>query len=78
MVIRTGVPIEFAKAGKETTLSSLIVEKENTALSLVESDKRADEKIKQMYPNLDKNKTYSMKMTFQRILMVITTDIILL
>lgn len=66
IVIRTGVPIEFAKAGKETTLSSLIVEKENTALSLVESDKRADEKIKQMYPNLDKNKTYSMKMTFSK------------
>lgn len=66
MVIRTGVPIEFAKAGKETTLSSLIVEKENTALSLVESDKRADEKIKQMYPNLDKDKTYSMKMTFSK------------
>lgn len=64
IVIKTGTPIEYSKAGKETDLSSLIVEKNNTALTLVESQKKADEMIKNMYPNLDKNKTYSMHMTF--------------
>ncbi|MCI7211757.1 MAG: C-type lectin domain-containing protein [Ruminococcus bromii] len=64
IVIKTGTPIEYSKAGKETDLSSLIVEKNNTALTLVESQKKADEIIKNMYPNLDKNKTYSMHMTF--------------
>ncbi len=64
IVIKTGSPIEFSKAGKETDLSTLIVEKNNTALTLVESKKRADEKIKNMYPDLDKEKTYSMHMTF--------------
>lgn len=64
IVIKTGTPIEFSKAGKETDLNTLIVEKNNTALTLVESQKKADEMIKNMYPNLDKNKTYSMRMTF--------------
>lgn len=64
IIIKTGTPIEYSKAGKETDLSSLIVEKNNTALTLVESQKKADEMIKNMYPNLDKNKTYSMHMTF--------------
>lgn len=64
IVIKTGTPIEYSKAGKETDLSSLIVERNNTALTLVESQKKADEMIKNMYPNLDKNKTYSMHMTF--------------
>lgn len=64
IVIKTGTPIEYSKAGKETDLSTLIVEKNNTALTLVESQKKADEMIKNMYPNLEKNKTYSMHMTF--------------
>lgn len=64
IVIKTGIPIEYSKAGKETDLSTLVVEKNNTALTLVESKKKADEMIKNMYPNLDKDKTYSMHMTF--------------
>lgn len=66
IVIRTGVPIEFSRAGKETTLSSLIVEQNSTPLTLIESKKRADEMIKKMYPNLDKSKSYSMKMVFSK------------
>lgn len=66
IVIRMGTPIEFSRAGKKTDLSSLIVERDNTALTLVESNKRADEMIKKMYPHLNKNKTYSMQMTFSK------------
>ncbi len=65
-VIRTGTPIEFNYAGKDTTLSSLIVEKNNTPLTAIESSKRADEMIKSMYPELDKTKTYSMNMKFSK------------
>lgn len=64
IVIKTGTPIEYYKAGKETELNSLITEKNNTALTLVESKARADEMIKNMYPDLNKDKTYSMHMTF--------------
>ena len=66
IVIKTGSPIESSRAGKEMELSDLIVEKNNTALTVVESGKKADEAIEQMYPNLDKSKTYSMKMKFSK------------
>lgn len=66
IVIKAGSPIESQYAGKKLSLSSLIVEKNNTALTMVESSKRADEIIKLMYPNLEKNKVYSMDMKFSK------------
>lgn len=65
IVIEYGVPFETNLAGKITSLSALIA-KNGSALDVVESDKREDETIKKMYPNLDKSKTYSMRMTFSK------------
>lgn len=66
IVIKTGNPIESPYAGKKIWLSSLIVEKNNTPLTLIESSKRADKLIKSIYPDLDKSKTYDMEINFSK------------
>lgn len=66
MVIRTGSPIEKEMAGREITLSALMAERSNTALTEIQFRKEADAMIKAMYPNLDNSKTYSMKMIFSK------------
>lgn len=64
IVIRVGSPIESLHAGKKIWLTSLLVERDNTPLTLFEAPKKADQLIKSIYPNLDKDKTYNMEITF--------------
>lgn len=66
IVIKTGSPIESPYAGKKIWLSSLIVEKNNTPLTMIQSSEKADELIKSIYPNLDKSKTYDMEINFSK------------
>ncbi len=66
IVIKAGKPIESVHAGKRTWLSSLIVERNNTPLTMIEAPKRADNLIKSIYPDLDKSKTYDMEITFSK------------
>ena len=66
IVIKTGIPLESKYAGKKISLSSLIVEKNNTALTMLQSSDKEDEFIKSMYPDLDQNKKYTMEMTFSK------------
>ncbi len=66
IVIKTGNPIESPYSGKKIWLSSLIVEKNNTPLTMIKSSERADELIKSIYPNLDKSKTYDMEINFSK------------
>ena len=64
IVIKTGIPIESTYAGKTMSLEELIVNYNNTFASMVNSSKKANEIIKSIYPNYDKNKKYHMQITF--------------
>lgn len=60
-VIKVGNPIEISHRGQTVSLSELISQKNGT---VIYSSSEADKYIKSMYPNLDKNKTYKMDITF--------------
>lgn len=64
IVIKMGMPIESAYAGKTMSLEELIVNYNNIVATMVNASKKADEIIKSIYPNYDKNKKYHMQITF--------------
>ena len=66
IVIKTGTPIEQKYAGKKMSLEELIVNHNNTAATMINSSKKANEIIKSIYPKYDKNKKYHMQMTFAK------------
>lgn len=67
IIIRTGTPFESPRAGKATTLGSLITERDaGNSAAWITSQHEEDEMIKSVYPDLDKSKTYTMQMTFSK------------
>lgn len=60
IVIRTDTPIEAPYAGQETNLDTILVQRDHTNF-LMHADDKA---IKEMYPDLRKDKTYSVQMIF--------------
>ncbi len=66
IVIKTGTPIESTYAGKTMSLEELIVNYNNTAATMINSSKIADEMIRSIYPSYDKNKKYHMQITFAK------------
>ncbi|MEI3302555.1 MAG: hypothetical protein V8R94_02925 [Lachnospiraceae bacterium] len=66
IVIKAGVPLEQAYAGKTMSLEELIVEGNNTVATMIDSSKKADEIIKSIYPRYDKSKKYHMQLSFAK------------
>lgn len=68
IVISTGSPIEEAHAGKSLTLEEILVknDKDNSAAVVFASEK-ANEIIKNLYPDLDPNKNYTMVLNFSAV-----------
>ena len=64
-VIKVGNPIEISHRGQTVSLNELISQKNET---VIYSSSEADKYIKSMYPNLDKNKTYKMDITFSNVM----------